>query len=228
MKPNIKLAEAKTPDGGNLGLFEHDGSFCIRMDGQQLMHSSVSASETLLGDVGTSHLTSEPEANILIGGLGLGFTLKKVLETARADARIQVAELIPEVIVWNREFLSGLNGKCLEDPRVKILPQDVFSLIWENQVYYHAILLDVDNGPTPLIQKKNARLYSRKGLARIFESLKPFGKLAVWSATLEENFAERMMDVGFRVEVVPAKLYPNAKRFAGNIFVGEKSEEKFS
>src|SRR3954453_8012905 len=120
MKPNIKLAEAKTPDGGNLTLHEHDGSFCIRLNGEELMNSLVSSSELLLGEVATEHVGIHGNPRVLIGGLGLGFTLRSVLERVGTEGRVEIAELMPEVVSWNREHLINLNGSLLADGRVTL------------------------------------------------------------------------------------------------------------
>src|SRR6185312_11383909 len=123
MKPNVILAETKTPDGARLTLVEHDGDFCIRVNGQQLMHSAVTASELQLGTLGCEQHAGKKGTRILIGGLGLGFTLKSVLQSAGRTDTVHVAELFPEIVEWNRTFLSPLNGRLLDDPRVKVLQE---------------------------------------------------------------------------------------------------------
>src|SRR5690606_17577891 len=129
MKPSLTIADAATPDGAKLTLVEHDGSYCIRLNGQELMNSRTAASELLLGQVGCGRLSEISEPRILIGGLGLGFTLKSVLEHAPANSNIEVAELFPEVIDWNRRLLSDLNGASLDDPRVETHAEDVFTTL---------------------------------------------------------------------------------------------------
>ncbi len=213
MKPTHKLAEAATPEGRTLTLTEHDGAYCIRINGEILMHSQTSASERLLGQMGCARLSESAKPRLLIGGLGLGFTLKAVLEALGSGARVEVAELLPEVIEWNRQFLSELNGSVLEDPRVHPRAEDVVKTLERaNRGTYDAILLDIDNGPTAMVQKVNARLYDRRGLKRLAKALKPCGRLAVWSASRDTMFEERLTLSGFEIEVVPAKLHPNAKR----------------
>lgn len=223
LKPNNKLAEAKTPDGNRMELFEHDGDFFIRLNGQELMHSLAHASELLLGDIGAEAVAQIEKPRILIGGLGLGFSLRRVLEKVPADATVHVAELMHEVIAWNRDFLSGLNGECLNDPRVKVVATDVRELMG-NAVGdpYHAILLDVDNGPTALVQSENNRLYSQRGIRRMLSALTDKGRVAIWSATKNKLFQERLTQAGMRVETVPAKVHANAKRCAYTIYVADK------
>jgi spermidine synthase len=223
MKPNRKLAETTTPDGARLTLHEHDGTYCIRLNTEELMHSSVHASELRLGELATAPLLSHAHPWVLIGGLGLGFTLKAVLEKLGPESTVHVAELIPAVVAWNREFLSGLNGALLRDPRVKVFETDVWQVIAEaGRARYDAVLLDIDNGPVAMVQEQNGRIYHRAGLERIATLLKPGGRLVVWSAWPDHAFARRLGEAGFMVQMVPAKLYPNAKRCAYTIFVADR------
>lgn len=223
VKPNIKLAEATTPDGKMLVLYEHDGTFCIRLNGEELMHSSVADSEILLGELAAKQIANYANPTLLIGGLGLGFTLRSVLQHIGPEATVHVAELMPAVVAWNREFLTGLNGSLLDDSRVHLFIEDVWHVIARGgRAKYDAILLDIDNGPQAMVQKKNERMYDALGLQKIFNSLRPGGRVAIWSATQDHGFVDRMTDVGFQVKIVPAKLYANAKRCAYTIFVGDK------
>lgn len=223
VKPNLKLAETETPDGARLTLHEHDGSYCIRVNAEELMHSSIHASELLLGELATAPFLAHAHPSVLIGGLGLGFTLKGVLEKLGPESTVHVAELIPAVVAWNQELLSGLNGTLLVDPRVKIFVADVWDVIAQaGRARYDAVILDIDNGPTAMVQKQNFRLYDRSGVQRIATVLKPGGRVVIWSARPDHAFAQRLADAGYTVRVVPAKLYPNAKRCAYTIFVADK------
>lgn len=223
MKPNVKLAEATTPDGGRLILYEHDGTYCIRLGNEELMHSSVATSEILLGELAAKRVANYNAPTVLIGGLGLGFTLKSVLENIGPEASVHVAELMPAVVDWNRRFLSNLNGKLIDDPRVQLFIEDVWNVIARGgRACYDAIMLDIDNGPDAMVQKDNSRVYNSTGLHKIAHSLKPGGRVAIWSARPDHKFADRLEEVGFKVEVVPAKLHANAKRCAYTIFVGDK------
>ena len=225
MKPNITLAETKTPNGARMTLVEHDGSFCIRVNGQQLMHSSVSTSEVQLGVLGCANLGTVKggAARVLIGGLGLGFTLKAVLAAVGPRAKVDVAELLPEIVAWNRTFLLGLNGHLLADPRVHVIEKDVRSLIQRaTHAPYDAIMLDIDNGTTAMVKTENFALYSEGGTKLIAAAVKPGGRAVVWSACPDPIIEKRLTKAGFTVQAVPAKLYENAKRFAYMLYVADK------
>lgn len=225
MKPNITLAEMKTPNGARMTLVEHDGSFCIRVNGQQLMHSSVSTSEVLLGTLGCEKLSAVKGGapRVLIGGLGLGFTLKAVLAAVGPKAKVDVGELFPEIVAWNRTFLAGLNGKLLDDPRVTVIEKDVRSLIQRaTHTPYDALMLDIDNGTTAMVKTENFALYSEGGMKLIAAAVKPGGRAVVWSACPDPIIEKRLTKAGFTVQAVPAKLYENAKRFAYMLYVADK------
>jgi spermidine synthase len=215
------LAETRTPDGARFSLHEHDGEYFLKLNGRQLMGSNSTVSELLLADLACKfrHQTDRP--TILIGGLGLGFSLRRVLEIVGPNALAQVAELLPEVIAWNRDFLQNLNGSLLNDRRVEVLAKDVFDCIKNGPSRYDAILLDVDNGPTSFVQAKNSRLYNGKGLAMIRRSLRPGGRVAFWSAEPEPLFLTSLTRAGFRAEEFDAKSHERAKRAAHRIYVGE-------
>ena len=221
MIPFRNLAETRTPDGSRLTLHEHDGDYFIKLDGRQLMSSTSTASELLLADKACQHITREGEPRVLIGGLGLGFSLKRVLELVGKGAVVHAAELVPEVVTWNRELLAPVNGKLLNDPRVEVLVDDVFAVM-KNAQPYDAILLDVDNGPTSFVQTKNRRIYNRRGLAVITRALKRGGRAAFWSAEPEPAFRETLRRAGFQAEEYPAKAHERAKRFAHMIYVAER------
>jgi spermidine synthase len=163
------------------------------------------------------------KARVLIGGLGFGFTLRQVLEIVGAEACVQVAELLPEVVAWNREFLSSVNGLLLDDTRVEVFVEDVFQVISRAPAgHYDAILLDVDNGPVAMVQDGNARLYQTQGFAVITQALKPGGRVVFWSASTDHAFAKRLAKAGFKVETVAAKAYPQAKRSTHTLFVADR------
>lgn len=229
MKPNVILAETKTPDGARLTLVEHDGDFCIRVNGQQLMHSAVTASELQLGMLGCERHAGKKGTRILIGGLGLGFTLKSVLQSAGRTDTVHVAELFPEIVEWNRTFLSHLNGKLLDDSRVKVLQEDVKALIRRSaRTPYDVIILDIDNGTTAMVMTKNNELYSQRGMEAIALALKAGGRAAVWSACPDASIERRLNKAGFTVQAVPAKLYPSAKRCTYMIYVADKPGVKLT
>jgi spermidine synthase len=224
VKPNRKLAEAATPDGGRLVLYEHDATYCIRLNGLDLMHSAATASELRLGTLAAESLPRQRESLILLGGLGLGFTLRGLLDNAGSGAKVQVAELIPEIVQWNRDLLGHMNGTLLDDPRVEVLLRDVWGVIVDAPAgRYDALVLDVDNGPIGMVQKQNSRLYSPGGLQQIARVLRPGGRALFWSANSDAGFAERLARAGFKTQVVSAPLYAGARRHAISIYVAGKA-----
>ena len=224
MKPHRLLAETRLPSGAALTLHEHDGSFCIRLAGRELMHSQAAGSELALGEVGTAKLAQGKQARVLIGGLGLGFTLRSVLEHTGATLAVEVAELLPEVVAWNRTHLAALNGALLDDPRVTVKVGDVFELVrGAAPSGYAAILLDIDNGPSAMVQAANARLYDAHGLRLLATALAPGGRLVVWSAGEDRAFERRLAQAGFHVSTVPVKIHAGARQAAGRLFVGDKA-----
>jgi len=227
MKPNITLAETKTPNGARMTLVEHDGNYCIRVNGQQLMHSAVSVSEIELGRLSCeNHAKKNNGTRVLIGGLGLGFTLKSVLATVGGNAVVQVSELFSEIVTWNRTFLAGLNGGALTDRRVNVLVEDVRAII-RRAAYkpYDVIALDIDNGTTAMVKEENHQLYSERGMQQIALALKPGGRAAVWSACADAVIERRLVKAGLKVQAVPAKLYAQAKRSTYMIYVADKPAE---
>jgi spermidine synthase len=215
------LAETRTPDGARFSLHEHDGEYFLKLNGRQLMGSNATVSELLLADLACKFRHPIDSPTILIGGLGLGFSLRRVLDIVGPNAQAKVAELLPEVIAWNRDFLQSLNGTLLNDRRVEVLAKDVFDCIKNGPSRYDAILLDVDNGPTSFVQTKNSRLYNGKGLSLIRRSLRPGGRVAFWSAEPEPLFLTSLTRAGFQAEEFEAKSHERAKRAAHRIYVGE-------
>ena len=221
MKPSITLARGRTPDGAELALVRHDTQHFLMIGGRPLMSTTSCASEQQMADVACAGLP--PGARVLIGGLGFGFTLRRVLEMIPRDGVAEVAELLPVIADWNREFLRGVNGGLLDDPRVSLRLCDVFSLLGQGgENRYHAILLDVDNSPDPLVQKGNARLYQHTGLARIRESLHPGGRVVFWSAHRDPAFVKALRQVFTNVESIGAKSHPGAKKFSHTLFVAAR------
>ena len=223
MIPFRNLAETRTPDGSRLTLHEHDGDYFIKLNGRQLMSSTATNSEILLAQEACQNLGRSAHRRVLIGGLGLGFSLKRVLEMVGNIGVVHVAELIPEVIDWNRRLLGPVNGRLLKDRRVEVFAEDVHALIRRGaKAPYDAMLLDVDNGPTSFVQVKNSRLYSQRGLRAIRNALTPGGRASFWSAEPEPGFRDSLIRAGFIAEETPAKAHERAKRFAHMIYVGER------
>ncbi len=210
MIPWVQLDTAKVPGGDEFRLMQRGDEFWIMVGTNPLMTSRVGGSEEVLADVACAPLTSRPNASVLIGGLGMGFTLRRAEALLAPDAKIVVGELVPEIVTWAKGPLTPVFKGCLEDPRVEIVVRDVGLLIAEAKARYDAILLDVDNGPEGLSRPGNDRLYSAKGLAVAKAALKPGGRLAVWSAHPDEAFTKRLRQAGFEVEEIKARA--NGKR----------------
>lgn len=223
MKPQIILAEAKTPDGARLTLHSHDGRYSIRVNGKELMNSAATASELSLGELATEGLMSSTEPRILIGGLGFGYTLQGVLSKVGKKATVHVTELIPAVLEWNRTMLAELNGALLTDPRVKILTEDVRSVIARSSAQpYDAIALDIDNGPSAMVQSGNAKVYDLRGIQRIAQALKPGGRVTIWSSGADKLFESRLSNSGFTVKAIPSRKHATAKSTSYMIYVADK------
>ncbi|MEM0897452.1 MAG: spermine synthase [Verrucomicrobiota bacterium] len=223
MKATTTLASMRTPDGELLALHRHDGEYFMKIGATQLMSTVASFSEQQMAEVACAKLGAKPRLRVLIGGLGFGFTLRRVLELVPDDATVVVAELLPEVVEWNREHLQKVNGGLMEDPRVEIRLGDVFELIRDcGSDGYDAILLDVDNSPAPLVQKGNARLYARRGMKLTRNALNAGGRVVYWSAHRDKGFHRGLeMEYG-QVSSLGAKAYAMAKRFSHTLFVADR------
>lgn len=182
----------------------------IVLERNELMNSRMSGSEEALADMTCDRL-SIPAPHLLIGGYGMGFTLRAALARLGKDARVTVAELVPQIIEWARGAMVDLAAGCLDDPRVDIVERDVALVIADAACRYDAILLDVDNGPDGLVRADNDRIYSMRGLALAKAALKPGGVLAIWSAAPDPAFTRRLKDSGFHVEEVVVRARSNGK-----------------
>ncbi len=232
MKPNVTLAEMKTPNGARMTLEKHDGSFCIRVNGQPLMHSLVATSELQLGSLGCArHSAKNLKPKVLIGGLGLGFTLKSVLETVGPKAKVHVVEIFPEIVEWNRTFMAELNGGCLKDKRTEVLTEDVRAVIARSvETPYDVMALDIDNNTTAMVKVENHQLYMKRGIQQIWEALAPGGRATIWFAAADNAIERMLKKVGFKVKAVPAKVSGGSRREAYMIYCCDKpmnaAEEK--
>jgi spermidine synthase len=200
--PWILLDTATVPGGEELRLLQRGAEFSIRSGNNELMNSRVYGSEEALAEIAIKKTGEQARPRILIGGLGMGFTLRAALRVIGPEARIVVAELVPAVVAWNRSWLASVSDQSLEDPRVSIREDDVASLMESGRSAYDAILLDVDNGPHALTRKTNEKLYSLSGLGAAYAALRPQGVLAAWSAQSDENFTRRLRKAGFEVNEV--------------------------
>jgi spermidine synthase len=221
MKPYILLGTARIPGSNSeMFLYQRDTEFSIRVGREELMTSRVHGSEDALGTLGVKGIGNRPGARILIGGLGMGFTLRAVLDAAAADADVVVAELVPEVITWNREILGGEAGHPLRDRRVRVVEGDVAAVMTREEMW-DAILLDVDNGPRAVTSNNNSRLYVDEGIARAHRMLRRGGVLAVWSASEDEQFTRTLERAGFNVEQQRPRIRAGT-RARGVIWIARK------
>jgi len=198
----------KAPVPGNskeLRLYRRGREFSIRVNGCELMNSRAHGSEDALAELACARIADRPRPRVLIGGLGMGYTLASALRRLGASARVVVAELVPEVVQWNRGPLADLAGHPLQDTRVTVREVDVARILQAEHQAYDAILLDVDNGPDGLSLQSNNWLYSPAGLDAAFAALKPEGVLAVWSASPDRSFTRRLRQAGFAVDEVPVR-----------------------
>lgn len=212
MLPWETLDRTTVPGGSELTLHRRGDEYVIRVDGRDLMGSRQHGSERSLAELGCAGL-SERAPSVLIGGLGMGFTLRAALDAVPSSARVEVAELVPAVVAWNRGVLAPLAGAPLADPRVRVVEGDVATLIGRNRASYDAILLDVDNGPDALTSPSNARLYGAAGLSRAYTALRPGGALGVWSVADDPRFTARLTRARFQVRLErPLARHNSGKR----------------
>ena len=211
MIPLEHLDTAQVPGGAELRLMRRGGDFMITLDRNELMNSRMSGSEEALATMTAERLAGRKGQHWLVGGYGMGFTLRAALAVLGSDARLTVAELVPKIVEWARGPMAGLTGGCLDDPRVTLIQADVALQIAAGRNAYDAILLDVDNGPDGLVRAGNDRLYTREGLAAAKAALTPGGVLAVWSAGKDPVFAGRLRKAGFAVEEVQVRARSNGK-----------------
>ena len=202
MIPTILLGTAKIPnDGGELTLSQRDGDFAIKLKGVhgELMSSRMYSSEIALAELGCAHIEGLENAKVLVGGMGMGFTLAAALKATSPSAEVLVAELVPEILEWNKGPLGEVAGRPLDDKRTRIYLGDVGELFMTRQATYDAILLDVDNGPEAFTHDDNSDLYSMDSLLAMRDTLRPNGMLAVWSAWHDPRFTKKLKKARFDV-----------------------------
>lgn len=199
MKPLKTIGTARAPDGQELVLQERDGTFVIRVGGRELMSSARHGSEEAMAKAGLEDLRRK-DPKVLVGGLGLGYTVRTALDLLGAEAAVVVVELSQAVVDWNRGPLSHLARAPLDDKRVKVEVADLGKYLAKTKERFDAILLDVDNGPSALAHHGNERLYGRAGLSAFCEALRPYGRLVIWSAGPAEGFLKMLKGAGFKAE----------------------------
>jgi spermidine synthase len=208
MIPWQHLDTAQVPgDGEDLRLMRRGTEFSIMTGGIELMNSRLSGSEEAMAALAFERVGQRPKSRVLIGGLGMGFTLRAALAAFDIDAEIVVSELVPGVVAWARGPLAGLHGTSLDDPRVSIHQGDVGEVIRMGEATFDAILLDVDNGPGGLSRKENDGLYSAAGLAGAKRALRPGGVLEIWSSTRDSAFTTRLKRTGYTVEEIGVRAH---------------------
>ncbi len=222
MKPWELLGRATMPDGSEMRLSKRDTEYVIFVDSKILMSSRMHGSEEQLAALACARLGSAERPHVLVGGLGMGFTLRATLDLLPDDAVVTVAELVPAVVEWNRGPLAPLAKAPLSDPRVRVEQGDVGGVLRAHRGAFDAVLLDVDNGPSAFTTGGNDSLYDNAGVTAAFASLRPGGALAVWSAWEDRKFEQRLRYHGFSVEMqrVRARLKKGGPRHT--IFLGVK------
>ena len=206
MIPWLHIDTARVPGADvDLRLMRRGAEFSMMLGPNELMNSRLSGSEEALATLACKRIEAVKRPHLLIGGLGMGFTLRAALAVLGSDARITVAELVPAVIAWARGPMADMFGDSLDDPRAGVLSADVVEVIQSHAAAFDAILLDVDNGPDGLIRKANDALYNTKGLKAIRRALRPGGVLAVWSSGPHPQFSKRLRDAGFDVNEVAVR-----------------------
>ena len=199
MKPLERLGEARTPSGTLISLYRHDGAYLIRADGVELMSTRRHFSEDRLAEVACEPLRERAGVRVLIGGLGLGFTLRAALATLPDDAEVMVAELVPEVIAWNADVRYAISVDAMHDPRVRVVQQDVSDVLRTNAAGFDAIMLDTDNGPDGMLMSENAALYARHGIATTVAALRAGGSIVYWSVGDDPKFVRALRGSGLDV-----------------------------
>ncbi len=212
-------------DEDELLLYRRGSEFSMRIGTRELMNSRVHGSEDALGKLACARIADRLQPQVLIGGLGMGYTLSAALRGLSAQAKVTVAELIPAVVAWNRGPLGDLAGHPLRDDRVTVREVDVARIVREERRAYDAILLDVDNGPRGLTRKGNDRLYRQEGLKAIFSALRPEGVLAVWSAGPDQAFSDRLRKLGFQVEEARVRARGAAGGARHIIWIAQRAAE---
>ena len=225
MKPTTNVAETHAPDGAHFRLIEHDGDYYLYMNDRQVMSTRMTLSERMLADIGCDFVDRRKNPRVLVGGLGLGFSLRRALEITGPQSQVDVAELLPEVVHWNTDLMKGYNDDVLQDSRTNIIVADVHDCIRkaaEGGEKYDAILLDVDDGPSSLLQPQNSQLYKGDGLALLKNALTPQGRIAFWAVERDPRLFRSLKKAKFWAEEYPAAKHERAKRKEHYVYLAEK------
>lgn len=215
------LLDSATEHGTTLHLYQRGDEFSIRVEKYgELMNSRLHNSEDALAELACEHVTGVESPRLLVGGLGMGFTLAAALKHAGPDAEIVVSELMNAVVRWNRAHIGKVAGFPLSDDRVKVIELDVGKIMDDQKGGFDAIMLDVDNGPDGFTRDDNDALYGLRGLNTAFAALRPGGVLTVWSAFRDNGFTQRMKKVGFKVREEQVRAISNRKGVKHNIWIG--------
>lgn len=227
MKPTTSVADTLAPDGAHFRLIEHDGDYYLYMNDRQVMSTRLTLSERILADIGCDFKDKRKRVRILVGGLGLGFTLRRALEITGPESTVEVAELLSEVVRWNTDLMQGYNDDVLQDERTKIIIADVHDCIRqaaEGGEKYDAILLDVDDGPSSLLQPQNSQLYKGDGLALLKQALTPKGRIAFWAVERDNRLFRSLKKAKFWAEEHPAAKHERAKRKEHYVYLAERRD----
>jgi spermidine synthase len=226
VKASVLLGQAISRDGTVMKLVRRDDEYIILADGRSLMTSQMHGSEEALATFACRRARTLDRPCVLIGGLGMGFTLRATLDLLPPGATVVVAEIVPAVVDWNRGPLASLAGEPLKDPRVRVEVEDVAVVLSSRPLQFDAVLLDVDNGPAAFSASRNDGLYDDRGVGAVFAALKMDGVLAVWSAREDRKFEQRLRHGRFEVQVerVRGRLKAGGPRHI--IFLGNKSPRR--
>lgn len=224
MLPRLIIDTAEVPGGGTLRLIRRGDEFSITLGANELMNSRLGGSEEALAALACGPVASRARASVLIGGLGMGFTLRAALAALAHDARVVVAEIVPAVVEWARGPMAEIFAGSLDDPRVRVAVEDVAASIAAADASYDAILLDVDNGPDGLSRDANDALYGARGLRAARRALRGGGVLAVWSSGPDARFSGRLRSAGFGVEEVVARARSGGRGARHVIWVATRTD----
>ena len=222
MKPTIELAETRTPGGRRLVLTQHGRDFSLRDEALPLMTSRERESELELARLGCARIASRPAPRVLIGGLGMGYTLRQTLDMLPPTATVVVAELLPEIVEWNRVYLGDLTDHPLRDKRVTVEVCDVVDFVRNNAHPFDAILIDIDNGPEAITDYQNHPLYSREGIGMLMRAMPASGCLAIWSAGIDPRFERRLRHDGRHVKAFRVPAHKGARARSKCIWVASQ------